>query len=69
MYVEIVENKIEGMISLREMDDDFYVFNEKEYSIIGQSYGNKYTIGDKLKIQIARANLQRKQLDFILVED
>lgn len=69
MYVEIVENKIEGMISLREMDDDFYVFNEKEYSIIGQSHGNKYTIGDKLKIQIARANLQRKQLDFILVDE
>jgi len=69
MYVEIVENKIEGMVSLREMDDDFYVFHEKEYSIIGQSHGNKFTIGDKVKIQIARANLKRKQLDFILVEE
>jgi len=69
MYVEIVENKIEGMVSLREMDDDFYVFNEKEYSIIGQSYGNKYTIGDNLKIQITRANLSKKQLDFSLVKE
>jgi ribonuclease R len=69
MYVEIVENKIEGMVSLREMDDDFYVFNEKEYSIIGQSYGNKYTIGDNVKIQITRANLSKKQLDFSLVKE
>ncbi|OQY04865.1 MAG: ribonuclease R [Bacteroidetes bacterium 4572_117] len=69
MYVEIVENKIEGMVSLREMEDDFYVFNEKEYSIIGQSHGNKYTIGDKVKIQISKANLKRKQLDYILVYD
>ncbi len=69
MYVEIVENKIEGMVSLREMDDDFYVFNEKEYSIIGQSHGNKFTIGDKVKIQITKANLRRKQLDFILVDE
>ena len=69
MYVEIVENKIEGMVSLREMDDDFYVFNEKEYSIIGQSHGRKFTIGDKVKIEITKANLKRKQLDFILVDE
>lgn len=69
MYVEIVENKIEGMVSLREMDDDFYVFNEKEYSIIGQSYGNKFTIGDNVKIQITKANLNKKQLDFSLVKE
>ncbi|MCF6243041.1 MAG: ribonuclease R, partial [Bacteroidales bacterium] len=69
MYVELVENKVEGMVSLREMDDDFYIFNEKEYSIIGEKYGRKFTIGDTLKIQIVRANLRKKQLDFIVVED
>ncbi len=69
MYVEIVENKIEGMVSLREMDDDFYIFNEKEYSIIGQSHGKKFTIGDQVQIQISKANLRRKQLDFILVDE
>jgi len=69
MYVELVENKVEGMVALREMDDDFYIFNEKEYSIIGEKYGKKFTIGDKVKVQIVKANLRKKQLDYILVED
>ena len=69
MYVELVENKVEGMIALRDMDDDFYIFNEKEYSIIGQKYGKKFTIGDKVKVQIVRANLRKKQLDYALIEE
>ncbi len=66
MYVEIVGNKIEGMVALRDIDDDYYYFDEKNYRIIGQRTHQIYQLGDKVKIQIVRANLQKKQLDFML---
>ncbi len=69
IYVELNENKCEGMIPLHELDDDFYSFNEKEYAIIGQHTGKRYQLGDELTVEIARANLQKKQLDFLLVKD
>ena len=69
MYVEIVENKIEGMVSLRDMDDDYYVFDEKNFCIVGHNSKNKYQLGDKLKIQIVRANLQKRQLDFMIYDE
>ena len=68
LYVEISENKVEGMIPLRELDDDFYFFDEDEYCISGRSNGRVFRLGDDIKIQIARANLERKQLDFVLAD-
>jgi len=67
MYVEIRETKIEGMVSLRELDDDFYVFDEDNYCIIGNYSNKKYTLGDSVKIQVLRANIEKRQLDFRLV--
>jgi len=64
LYVEIVENKVEGMVPLRDIDDDYYVFEEKNYCIVGQKTKKRYTIGDKVRIQIVKANLFKKQLDF-----
>lgn len=69
LYVEIAENKIEGMITIREMDDDFYVFDDKNYCIIGQRKHKRYQIGDDIKIQLIRANLQKRQIDFGLAEN
>ncbi len=69
IYVEIIENKIEGMIPLKELDDDYYVFDEANYCIIGNSKKKKFQLGDKLQIQIVRANLERKQLDFALYSE
>ena len=68
LYVEINENKCEGMIPMRELDDDYYDFDEKAFCLTGRRYHKKYSLGDPIRIKVARANLERKQLDFALVE-
>ncbi len=68
LYVEIIENKCEGMIPIRDLDDDFYHFDEENYCLVGRKYNRKYQLGDPLKIVIANANLEKKQLDFALAD-
>ena len=68
LYVEMNENKCEGMIPMRELDDDFYDFDEKAYCLTGRRYQKKYSLGEPVRIKVVRANLERKQLDFALVE-
>lgn len=68
IYAEIDENKCEGMIPIRDLDDDFYEFDEKNYCLRGRRNKKEYRLGDPLLIKVARANLERKQLDFALVE-
>ena len=68
LYVEVNENKCEGMIPMRELDDDFYDFDEKAYCLTGRRFHKKYSLGDAIRIKVVRANLERKQLDFALVE-
>jgi ribonuclease R len=65
LYVEINENKCEGMIPIRELDDDFYELDEKNYRLIGRHTGREYRLGQQISIIVARANLERKQLDFM----
>lgn len=65
IYVEINENKCEGMIPIRELDDDFYELDEKNYRLVGRRRKREYRLGQPVSIQVARANLDRKQLDFI----
>lgn len=67
LYVEIVENKCEGMIRLRDLDDDFYEFDDTNYCVIGSRTGRKYTLGDNVKVQIIRCDLIRKQIDMRMV--
>ena len=66
IYAEINENKCEGMIPLRTLQDDFYEFDDANYCLVGKRKHRKYMIGDPLRIRITRANLERKQLDFEL---
>ena len=66
IYVELVANKCEGMIPMRELDDDYYTFDEKNYCIVGRRFQKKYQLGDELSVRVARANLDKKQLDFVL---
>jgi ribonuclease R len=68
IYVEL-ENKIEGMIPIGELDDDFYIFDEKNYLIRGRHTGRIFQLGEALKIKIWRTNLEKKQLDFRLAEN
>ena len=67
IYVEL-ENKCEGMVPIRELDDDFYIFDEKNYCLVGKHSHKTYQLGENVKVEISRANLERKQLDFKLVD-
>ena len=68
LYVELEENKCEGLIPVRDLPDDYFELDERNYCLVGRRRGERYRLGDKVKVQIARANLDRKQLDFALVE-
>ncbi len=68
LYAEINDNKCEGMVPMRTLQDDYYEFDDANYCIIGRRTHRKFTIGDPVRIRIVRANLDRKQLDFELVE-
>lgn len=67
IYVELSENKIEGMVSLRDMNDDYYAFDAENYAVVGHTTGRRFTLGDEVRIRIKRADLGRKQLDFEMV--
>jgi ribonuclease R len=69
LYVEINDNKCEGMVPLRDLDDDYYEFDEKNYRLIGRRRHHCYNLGDSVRVQVARADLFRKQLDFKLVRE
>jgi ribonuclease R len=65
IYAEIAEYKIEGMITVRDLDDDFYVFDEKNYCITGERRKKKFQLGDPIKIQIVKVSMQSRTIDFI----
>ena len=68
LYAEIIENKCEGLIPMRDLDDDYYEFDERNYCLVGRRTHKRYALGDTVKIQVARCNLEKKQLDFALVD-
>lgn len=67
MYVEIEENKCEGMVRLRDITDDFYALDEKNYAIIGQRKKKRYQLGDEVEIKVKTVNLAKRQIDFTLI--
>ncbi|HHN48707.1 MAG TPA: ribonuclease R [Bacteroidales bacterium] len=67
LFVEIEGNKCEGMVSLKYMNDDFYYLDEDNYRVVGQRYGQEYKLGDRVKIRVRKVDLQKKQMDFVLV--
>ena len=67
LYIEITENKCEGLVKISSIKNDHYVYNEKKYSITGYRTKITYKLGQKVRIKIQRADLERKQMDFILV--
>lgn len=67
MYVEIEENKCEGMVRLRDITDDFYTLDEKNYAIIGQRKKKKYQLGDEVQIEVKKVDLEKRQIDFTLL--
>ncbi len=67
IYVELEDSLIEGMVSMRDVADDFYRFDEYIYAAVGQSSGRKFTLGDLVRIKVKGADLQRRIIDFTLV--
>ena len=69
IYCEIDENHCEGMVSMRDLDDDYYDFDERNYCLVGRRHHNKYQLGDPIRIKVAKANIEKRQLDFALAEE
>lgn len=69
LYVEVDENKCEGMVPLRMLLDDYYEFDERNFCLVGRRFHKRYGLGDKVRIRVERANLERRQLDFSLIGD
>ncbi len=68
LYVEINDNKCEGLVPVRDLADDFYDLDEKNYCLVGRRNNHRYRLGDNIRVKVARANLDRKQLDFAIVD-
>ena len=68
IYVEIIENKCEGMIRIKDIKNDYYIFDEKQYALVGQVTKNLYQLGDEVTVMVKRTDLERKHLDFKLIE-
>ncbi len=69
LYVELSENKCEGLVPIRDLADDYYVFDERNYCLVGRKTHTRYTLGDQVKVQVARANIEKKMIDFALLDD
>lgn len=69
LYVELDDNKCEGLVPMRDLADDFYDFDQENHCLIGRRHNNRYRLGDAITVQVARCNLERKQLDFVIVDE
>ena len=67
IYVEIIENKCEGMVRIRDIKEDYYIYDEKQYALVGQATKNLLQLGDEVTVKVKKTDLERKHLDFNLV--
>lgn len=67
IYVEIIDNKCEGMVRIRDIKDDYYTFDERQYAIIGERYGDMYQLGDEVVVMVKETDLIKRHLDFSLI--
>jgi ribonuclease R len=69
IFIELSQTLSEGLIRLRDMQDDFYIYDEKNYSIIGKRTGRRIRLGDKVNVKLIRVDEEKREIDFILLED
>ena len=67
IYVEEEDTKCEGMVKLRDLNDDFYTLNPKTYTVTGSQSGKKYTLGDKVRIKVKGADMEKRVIDYVFV--
>lgn len=68
MYVKL-DNTVEGLVSLTNLADDYYIYHEKTMMLIGERTGKKYEVGQKVKVKVVRSNIELRQIDFVTVEE
>ena len=69
LYIEIIDNKCEGMVRIKDITSDYFIFDEKQYALIGQARKKMYQLGDQVTVTVKHTDLERKHLDFNLIED
>jgi ribonuclease R len=69
LFVELIETKCEGLVAIRDLDDDYYEFDEDNYCLVGRQTERKFQLGDELEVEVWRTNLPKKQLDFRLIDN
>ena len=69
LYVELNDNLCEGLVPMRDLADDYYDFDEKNHCLVGRRHNHRYRLGDNVDVKVARADLEKKQLDFVLIDD
>ncbi len=69
MFIKLTDNLAEGLIKMRDLEDDFYVYDDKKYSLVGKRTKNQYRLGDKVNVRLIRADLEKSELDFIITGD
>ncbi len=69
LFVKVQEMLVEGMIHVRDLDDDYYIFDEKKYSLTGRRSGREHRLGDKLRVQVTRVSTEDRRIDFRIVDD
>jgi len=67
IFVELSDTKCEGLVHIRDLDDDFYIYDERNYCITGQTKGKKYQLGDPVHVKLVRTDLEKKQIDFLML--
>lgn len=68
IFVEITDLLVEGLVHVRDLDDDFYQYDEKKYALIGENTGKRYRLGDPVNVRVLRVNPEEREIDFVIVE-
>ncbi|HVO76053.1 MAG TPA: ribonuclease R, partial [Ignavibacteriaceae bacterium] len=68
IFVKIIDNLAEGLVKLRDLEGDFYIYDEKKYSLIGRKSKKQFRLGDKIQVRLVRADLDKSELDFLIIE-
>ena len=68
VFVEISDLLVEGMVHVRDLDDDYYEYDDRTYSLMGRDTGKTYRLGDRVEVQVAGANLETREIDFLFVD-
>ncbi|RKY98113.1 MAG: ribonuclease R, partial [Ignavibacteriae bacterium] len=69
LFVELTDILAEGLIKVRDLEGDFYVFDEKKYSLIGRRTKKQYRLGDRINVKLIRADIEKLELDFLIIEN